>query len=119
MNPQYTSKLQDWVKYDNQLLRTKEQTKEISEKKKVIEQEVVEYALQNNMRNITINISDGNIKFASVNSKAPLSKRTLLQLLENYSKEVKPIENLQHIVEYVFDNLETNTKTFIKREIKE
>ena len=118
MNPTYTSKIQEWVRCDNQLVRIKEETSQIAEKKKTLEAEIVDYVSQNNMKNLTINISDGVIKFSSVNSKASLNKKSLKSSLESYSENVRQLDNIDDIVEYVYSQLEVTSKTFIKRDIK-
>jgi hypothetical protein len=118
MNPTYATKIQEWVKYDNQLLRFKEETSSITEKKKALESEIIDYISKNNMNNLTINISDGAIKFSSVNSKPPMSRKSLKTALENYSTNIKPLYDIDEIVEFVYNQLEVTTKTFIKRDIK-
>jgi hypothetical protein len=118
MDPSYSRKIQEWVRCDNQLLRVKEETANYLEKKKELETEIVDYVQGNGMKNLTINISDGVIKFATTNSKAPLSRKTLKSSLESYSSTVKKLDDIDAIINYVYDNIETNTKTFIKRDVK-
>ncbi len=120
MDPNYISKIQEWIKYDNIIQRIKEETSEASEKKKQIEEEIVSYVQTNNLQSLNINISDGNIKFGTLTSKTPLSMKTLKQLLEKFSRDKQALsqELIENIIKFINDNQESKTKTFIKRDIK-
>lgn len=118
MNPTYQSKIQEWVKCDNQLLHIKDQANNVAERKKVLESEILDYVTSNNMKNLTINISDGVIKFASVNSKSPLTRKNIKSSLEEFSSKQRNIGNIDEIVDYMFNNLEVTNKVYIKRDLK-
>jgi len=118
MDPKYIEKVQEWIKYDNVLQRIKEETSEALTKKKEVEEEILIYVQDNNLQSLNINVSDGNIKFSTINSKTPLTIKTLKALLERYSSEKKPIEDIDSIIKFINDNIESKVKSFIKRDIK-
>jgi len=101
MDPRYIEKIQEWVKLDNQLLR----------------ENILEFINQNKLEALTINISDGTIKFATQNSKSPLTIKSLKSILDKYNNEVSPI-NVDDLVKYINANMETKSRTYIKRDVK-
>jgi len=117
MDPRYVEKIQEWVKLDNQLLRVKDSTSDIQQKKKDLEEDILEFISKNKLEALTINISDGTIKFSSQNTKTPLNMKSLKTILDKYSSEECPI-NVDEIIKYISNNLETKTRSFIKRDVK-
>lgn len=117
MDPRYVEKIQEWVKLDNQLLRVKDSTSDIQQKKKDLEEDILEFISKNKLEALTINISDGTIKFSSQNTKTPLNMKSLKTILDKYSSEESPI-NVDEIIKYISNNLETKTRSFIKRDVK-
>lgn len=118
MDPKYIQKVQEWIKYDNVLQRIKQETTDAANKKKEVEEEILTYVQENNLQSLNINVSDGSIKFSTVNSKSPLTMKTLKSLLEKYSTEKKVVINIDEIVKFINDNMESKAKSFIKRDIK-
>ena len=117
MDPRYVTKIQEWVRLDNQLMRVKEESADVVEKKRELEEEIVQFVSEKKLQNLTINISDGAIKFSTTNSKAPINMKSLKTLLEKYSQEVAFV-NTNEILKYIGDNLETKSKVSIKRDLK-
>jgi len=117
MDPRYVDKIQEWVRLDNQIIRAKDSTSDISQRKKELEEDIVEYISKQKLEALTISISDGTIKFSTQNSKAPLTLKSLKTILEKYSSDVTPIE-VDDIIKFIAGNIETKTKTFIRRDVK-
>lgn len=117
MDAEYVQKIQSWVELDNRVLRNKQTIQEVVEKKKELEEEILEYIETHKFDKFTINISDGSIKFSKRNVTQPLSMRTLRTALEKYSEEKQEID-VEEILDFVADNLEVKAKYFMKRDVK-
>lgn len=120
MDIAYVTKIQEWVALDNQVKDIKEQikaleNKELVEKRDAIEKEIVEYIEKNKLEKLTINISDGNIKFSKTNMKSPLNNKTLKTLLDKYQEEEDNNIDVDALYNYIIDNIETKTKVSIRR----
>jgi uncharacterized phage infection (PIP) family protein YhgE len=83
----FESQIQQWVQLDNQIKQLNERTKEIRDKRNTLEQSIVNYALNNNLSNSTVNISDGKLKFINTRVPEPLTfkylEKTLSQVIKN------------------------------------
>jgi uncharacterized protein YaaW (UPF0174 family) len=117
MDIQYVNKIKSWVEYDNVLAKQKADFKDITEKKKTLEDEILKYVEDNKYDKLTINISDGAIKFSKRNVTQSLSMKVLKNALESYNEEVKEID-VQDIIQHIVDQLETKQKIIMNREIK-
>ena len=65
----FEGQIQQWVSIDNQLKQLNDKTKDLREKRNVLEQNITTYATNNNLSNSTVQISDGRLKFT--NTKIP------------------------------------------------
>lgn len=117
MDIEYIRKVQDWVECDNKILKSKDSIKEIVEKKKKLEEEIIQYVEDNKYDKLTLNITDGNIKFSKRNTTQPLSMKVLRALLEKYSTSEENIDVVA-IMKYISESLETKQKVHMSREIK-
>jgi hypothetical protein len=118
MDIEYVKKIQKWVEYDNKITKFKDDMKEYVDKKKEIEETILEYVEKNNYDKLTINISDGNIKFSKRNTTQPLSMRTLKNIFEKYSSTNKKELDTNDLLNFIQESLETKTKIHMNREIK-
>lgn len=117
MDLEYIQKVKEWVEMDNQILSNKEQIKDVVERKKELEEEILTYIEHNKFDNLSLNISDGTIKFSKRNTSQPLSMRTLRIILNKYSHEKTTID-VDGICEFISTNLEKKTSIGMKRDIK-
>lgn len=117
MDPVYVEKVKKWVEYDNILLKHKEDVKDIHEKKKELEESILQYVEDNKYDKLTINISDGHIKFGKRNVTQPLSMKVLKSILEKYTVQEESID-VQGIMKFISENLEVKAKTIMNREVK-
>ena len=117
MDFEYIKKIQTWVEYDNKIIKNKDQIQGVMEKKKNLEDDILKYVEENKYDKLTLNISDGNIKFSKRNVTQPLSMKTLKSILEKYKHEKKDI-NIEDIIEYVSTSLETKQKIHMQRDFK-
>lgn len=118
MDLQHVQKVKDWVELDNKILRNREDLKEVVEKKKVLEEDIITYVKNNNIENFSLNISDGHIKFAKRTTNQPLSIKVMRLLLEKFNEERNASLDVADICQFVSDNLEKSSTLFMKRDIK-
>ena len=94
----FENQIQQWVQLDNQLKQLNEKTKELRDKRNVLEQNITTYASTNNLSNATVKISDGKLKFVNTKVQEPLTfkylEKTLSEVIKNES-QVKLI--MEHI----------------------
>jgi hypothetical protein len=94
----FEGQIQQWVSIDNQLKQLNEKTKDLREKRNVLEQNITTYATNNNLSNSTVQISDGRLKFTNTKIPEPLTfkylEKTLGEVIKNES-QVKLI--MEHI----------------------
>ena len=94
----FEQNIQQWVSIDNQLKQLNDKTKDLREKRNVLEQNITTYATNNNLSNSTVQISDGRLKFTNTKIPEPLTfkylEKTLGEVIKNES-QVKLI--MEHI----------------------
>ena len=94
----FENKIQQWVQLDNQLKQINEKTKELREKRSVLEENITSYASINNLSNTTVQISDGKLRFTETKVAEPLTfkylEKTLSEVIKNES-QIKLI--MEHI----------------------
>jgi hypothetical protein len=94
----FENKIQQWVQLDNQLKQINEKTKELREKRSVLEENITAYASINNLSNTTVQISDGKLRFTETKVTEPLTfkylEKTLSEVIKNES-QIKLI--MEHI----------------------
>jgi hypothetical protein len=94
----FENKIQQWVQLDNQLKQINEKTKELREKRSVLEENITSYASINNLSNTTVQISDGKLRFTETKVTEPLTfkylEKTLSEVIKNES-QIKLI--MEHI----------------------
>lgn len=124
MDAEYIHKVQRWVQLDNrelevtnQIKQLQEQNKPIVEEKEDLEQEIVDYVSNKKMEMLTINTSDGNIKFSKKSSTQSISIKLLRRLIADYSHENNTSINPDDIVNFIINSLEKKSKLIIKRNI--
>ena len=104
--------IQQWVSIDNQLKLLHEKTVELREKKTELSKTIFGYAEKNNLRNSTINISDGKLKFVNTSVASPLTfkyvEKSLAEIIDDETQ-------VKQIIDYLKKNREVKTLTEIKR----
>jgi hypothetical protein len=94
----FENQIQQWVQLDNQLKQLNEKTRELREKRNILEGNITNYASSNNLSNATIQISDGRLKFANTKVQEPL---TLKYLEKTLSEVIKNESQVSLIMEYI------------------
>lgn len=117
MDIQYIRKVQEWVEYDNKILKNKDEMKTIVEKKKELEDDILKFVEDNKYDKLVLNISDGNIKFSNRKVSQALSMKVLRGILEKYNIQEESI-NVEDIMQFISESLETKQKIHMVREFK-
>jgi adenosyl cobinamide kinase/adenosyl cobinamide phosphate guanylyltransferase len=105
-------KIKQWVTIDTQLKIINEKTKEIRNKKALLLDEITNYIQENNMKNKTIEISDGSLKFYEKKEYAGL---TYAYIEECLGKIIMDKKHVEHIMNYLRENRPIKTSMDIKR----
>jgi hypothetical protein len=119
MNDIYIKKIKRWVDLDNSIEIKKAKIKVYSDEHKKLENEIVDYIIDNELKQVQINITDGYIKFTENKTCQGFSMKGLKDNLDKLFKE-KPTNELTAdiVYKYLLDNRVTKSKTIIKRYIK-
>jgi hypothetical protein len=103
--------MQQWVTLDNQLKQINEKVKEIRLKKNKLEENITNYASDNNLSNSVFKISDGRLKITNTRVAEPIT----LKYLDKTLNEV--IKNDSH-VKLIMEHIKTKRAIKIIAEIK-
>lgn len=118
MDPTFVDKTRQWLELDTQATKIKETLAEVTDAKKVIEEDILNYVEEHELDKVTINVSDGRIKFPTQKVKQTLSLKYVKGTLAKYQEEKGVALDIEAIYKYLVDNLETKTKLSIKREVR-
>jgi hypothetical protein len=104
--------IKKWVSIDNQLKTLSDKTKELRETKNNTEQLILEYVETKNMKNATVNISDGKLRFVETKQTAPLTLKYVEECLNDC---VKNDEQVAAIMKHIKESREIKYVPDIKR----
>jgi hypothetical protein len=94
----FDNQIQQWIHVDNQLKQINEKTKELREKRHLLEKNITTYVSSNNLSNTPLQIGNGKLKFTNTKVPEPLTfkylEKTLSEVIKNES-QVKII--MEHI----------------------
>lgn len=108
----YNEAIQKWVEYDNKLKEYNEKIKPLREHKKKLEEKIVHFSQNNNMKDHIIQISDGTITFKQQVNQTPLS----MKFIEKCLHDIIPSEqSVSKIINYISSQRQSNEKVNIKR----
>jgi len=108
----FESQIQQWVSVDNQLKNLNDKVKELREKRNNLEENLTNYAYNNNLSNSTIQISDGKLKFCKTRVPEPL---TFKYLEKSLSEIIKNESQLKIIMDHLKNKRNIKTVEEIKR----
>jgi len=95
----FENQIQQWVSVDNQLKQLNEKVKELRDTRNNLEENITNYASQNNLSNATVQISGGKLKFANTKIPEPLTfkylEKTLGEVIKNESQVKLIMEHLK------------------------
>jgi seryl-tRNA synthetase len=90
--------IQQWVKLDNQLKQITEKIKEMREQRNKLEENITNYASNNNLSNSIVKISDGRLKITNTRVAEPI---TLKYLEKTLTEVVKNESHVKLIMEHI------------------
>ena len=108
----FEEKVKNWVSLDNKLKQLSDEIKILREKKNETELALIRYAEANNLSNKEIKISDGRLKFTTVNQAQAITFKYLDECLR---KCIKNDEQIKTIMNYIKDSREIKSVPDIKR----
>jgi hypothetical protein len=86
----FESSIQQWVSLDNQLKLLNEKIREVRDKKNHLTENLIKYAITNDLTKNTIPITDGKLKFINTRIAEPLTfkylEKTLKEVIKNESQ---------------------------------
>lgn len=118
MEADYVEKVKEWVELDNKAMELKTSISDLNEKKKELEEDIIEYVEKNQLENISLNITDGKLKFPKTTVKQSLSFKYLKTALGKYNEEHSSHLDVDALCKYLVDNLETTSRLTIKRTVR-
>lgn len=107
----FENQIQQWVSLDNQVKKLNEQLKELRDKRNNLEENITNYASNNNLSNSIIQINDGKLKFVNTKVQEPLTFRYLEKVLGEVIKN-------ESQVEIIMNHLKQKRSSKISTEIK-
>ena len=108
----FEQQVQQWVSVDNQIRVLTEKLHDLRDNKNNIGENLTYYISSNDLKNATIQISDGKLKFVTTKVTAPLTFKYVEKTLGEVIKNEKQV---QQIVNYLKQKRETKLVPEIKR----
>ena len=108
----FKDNVKDWVTLDNNIKTLLDEIKDLREKKKQVNNNILEYVNTNNLNNATININGGNLKFVNTKTTKAITLKYLEECLGELFKDKSKIDE---ILLYIKSNREISESQEIKR----
>jgi hypothetical protein len=108
----FEQNIQNWVSIDNQMKALSEQMKELRDKKNVITEKINAHIETSKLENVSVKISDGQLRFVKVKDTQHLTFKYLETCLLDI---IKNEEQVKKIIEYIKNKREVNYIPEIKR----
>ncbi len=108
----FENNIKKWVSLDNQIKSMNDKIKNMRDEKNSTEESILEYIETNNLKNATINISDGKLRFTTTKQTPPL---TLKYIEECLLKCISNEEQVKAVMKVIKDSREYKYTPDIKR----
>ena len=108
----FEGNIKKWVSLDNQIKSMNDKIKNMRDEKNSTEESILEYIETNNLKNATINISDGKLRFTTTKQTPPL---TLKYVEECLLKCIQNEEQVTALMKVIKDSREFKYTPDIKR----
>lgn len=108
----FEQNIQQWVAIDNQIKLLNDKIYELREKKTKLGENITNHVEQNNLRNATIQISDGKLRFVHTKVSSPL---TFKYVEKSLGEVIKNQTQVKQIVEYLKEKRDVKVVPEIKR----
>jgi hypothetical protein len=106
--------IKEWIKMATDILKLKNEIKDINNKKKILTEKLVNVMKTNTIDCFDIN--GGALVYKKNKIKKPLNGKTLLLALQNYYKN--DTKTAEELTKHIMDNREEQIKETIKRKIE-
>ena len=108
----FEKNIQEWVSIDNQIKIYNEKLKELRQKRLEASDNIIEYVDTENLRNATVQISDGKLRFTETRQQTPLTLQHVKKCLTDC---IRAPEQVDKIMDYIKDSREFKVVSNIKR----
>jgi FtsZ-binding cell division protein ZapB len=108
----FEQNIQQWVSIDNQIRLLNDKIHELREKKSQLSENITTHVEQNNLRNATVQISDGKLRFVNTKVSSPL---TFKYVEKSLGEVIKNQTQVKQIVEYLKEKRDVKVVPEIKR----
>lgn len=94
----FEENIKKWVALDNQIRSFTDKTKQLREEKNTMEEGIMTYVETNKLKNATINISDGKLRFVSTKQTAPLTLKYIEDCLGKCINNTGQVTQIMQII---------------------
>lgn len=108
----FEENIKKWVSLDNQLKSINEKVKKMRDDKNSTEEIIMNYVEQNEIKNATINISDGKLRFTTTKQTPPL---TLKYVEDCLMKSINNEGHVKQLMKVIKESREVKYSSDIKR----
>ena len=115
MSDDFQTSIKAWVEVDNELKILNNRARELREERREIQDEILEYVETNKLSNATVNISDGQLKFANIRQQSALTYTHVKNCLMDC---IQSEEDVKKIMKYIKQKREVKYVPDIKRSYK-
>jgi hypothetical protein len=119
MDTEYVGKIREWVTLDNTLTEHKDAMKASCDRKRELEDDIVSYVEKRCLDKLTVNISDGNLRFSRRNITQALGARLVRNLLERYVEETEGAHlDVDDVMSFIQANAPGKSKIVMSRTVR-
>ena len=108
----FEENIKKWVALDNQMKNLADQTNKLRDEKNTAEETILSYVETNSLKNATINITNGKLRFTETKQTAPL---TLKYVEECLGKCIGNATQVGQIMQVIKESREIKYSSDIKR----
>lgn len=112
MSTEFVEKVRQWVQADNDIKRYNEELKTLRHNKTTMTHDICSYMEENTLKDKTISISNGTLKYAIKKEYAPLTFNYVEECLQ---KVITNTEDVKFIIQYLKDHREIRNVPDIRR----
>lgn len=112
----FTENIKLWVKFDNEYKEQQEKLKKLREQRNLLENNIIEHINDNNLKNATIQITDGMLKFGQTKTTPPLTFKYIEECLNDIISDKEQITNIINYIKEkrVYKNTENIRRLYNK-----
>ena len=108
----FEENIKKWVALDNQMKNLADQTKKLREDKNTAEEMILSYVETQGLKNATVNITNGKLRFTETNQTSPL---TLKYVEDCLGKCIGNATQVDQIMRVIKESREVKYSSDIKR----